>query len=157
YLPFLVLLICAQWGWAQNFTAIFSGNWSDNSIWGPSGIPSNPCTNCHITINDGVTVTLNISFKMLGTSVLRIGSARAFHSALTIPTTNSTSIFTGHNIILSQQSGGNPTVQVISAQSSLNVTVGPGTTGTYDGVFIQNPNDFAYFKIMGIGPLLIGT
>lgn len=157
YMICVVLLVSAQWGLGQTYTAIFSGNWSDNSIWGPSGMPSNPCSNCNITINDGVSVTLDISFKMLANSKLKIGSAGAFASSLIIPATNTTSISTGHNIILSQQSGGNPNVQIVSALSSLAFTQGPGTSGTYDGVFIQNPNDFVYFKVLGVQPLIVGT
>ena len=154
---FLVLLGFVQKASSQNYTAQFTGFWSDNSIWGASGIPSNPCTNCTITINDGVSVTLDISFKMLGSSKVLIGSAGAFASSLTIPTTNASSIFTGHNLILSNLSGGNPTVKIVSALSSLNVTQGPGTSGIYDGVFVQNPSDFGYFKIVGLQPLLVSS
>jgi hypothetical protein len=94
---------------------------------------------------------------MLGNSKVLIGSAGAFASGLTIPMTNASSISTGHNLILSSLSGGNPSVKIVSAVSSLNVTQGPGTTGVYDGVFLQNPSDFGYFKIMGIQPLLVSS
>jgi len=156
-LCFAALLAFVQVGKAQTYTALFSGNWSDNSIWGVSGIPSNPCTNCTITINDGVFVTLDISFKMIGSSQLLIGSAGSFASALVIPTTNASSISTGHNLILNSQGGGNPTVKIVSALSSLSVTQLPSTTGYYDGVFTQNATDFSYIKIVGVRPIFVSS
>jgi len=142
---------------AQIHNAIFSGNWSDASIWGPSGQPSNPCTNCTITINDGVSVTLDISFSMKGNSKLLIGSNGAFASSLIITATSSANIASGHNILLSNQVGGNPTVKIVSALSSLTFTQGPGTTGKYDGVFLQNLPDLDFIKIVGISPSNIGS
>jgi len=142
---------------AQTHTAIFSGNWSDNSIWGPSGPPPNNCNNCTITINDGVDVSIDISFTMLGNSRLLIGSNGAFASSLTIPATSATSISAGHNIILSNGSGGNPTIKIISSLSSLRLTRGPGTTAIYDGVFSRNLPDQVYFKFVGLKPSLIAA
>jgi len=154
---FLVSLGFTQTLSAQSYNAIFSGNWSDISIWGPSGHPSNPCTNCTITINDGVFVTLDISFKMMGGSQLLIGSSGSFASALVIPTTNASNISTGHNLILNSQGGGNPTVKIVSALSSLSVTQLPSTTGYYDGVFTQNATDFSYIKIVGVRPIFVSS
>ncbi|PWT74426.1 MAG: hypothetical protein C5B59_11130 [Bacteroidetes bacterium] len=151
YLICAILLMCAKWGEGQNYTAIFSGNWTDASIWGPSGIPSNPCTNCNITINDGVIVTLNISFVMRGSSRLTIGSAGLHNATLNIPASNGTSISTGHNLILSIMGGGNPTVSFPTAQSHLIFTQPPGISAAYDGVFSQHGT---YTKLIGIGPVV---
>ncbi|MBS1598937.1 MAG: T9SS type A sorting domain-containing protein [Bacteroidetes bacterium] len=158
YAVCLAALFCFVQGvTAQTHNAIFSGNWSDNSIWGPSGPPPNNCNNCTTTINDGVDVTLDISFTMLGTSKVLIGSSGATASSLTITGTTAVNIAGGHNFILSNQAGGNPTVKIVSALSSLRVTISGPTVGKYDGVFTQNLPDLAYSKIVGIKPNLIGS
>src|SRR5215467_13683721 len=118
-LCFIILLAALPRLQAQTYTAGFAGNWSDPSIWGVNGKPSNPCINCTITINDGVNVTLDISFKMQGSSQLRIGSAGSFASSLIIPATNGLKMSEGHNILLSNEIGGNPTVKIVSAFSTL--------------------------------------
>ncbi|HMH32747.1 MAG TPA: T9SS type A sorting domain-containing protein [Puia sp.] len=144
---------------AQTYTAIFSGNWSDPSNWGASGVPSNPCTGCTVTINDGVSITVDISFTLTGNGSIFIGSSGAFASSVNIPTTNAGSIFVGHNIIL-RGGAGNPKIKIVSAVSSLALTHLASTTGAYDGVFLQNPVDFAYSKILGLAapsPSLIGS
>ncbi len=148
---FAALMGLAQVASAQVHTAIFSGNWSDASIWGPSGAPANPCNGCTVTINDGVSVTLDISFTLQGAGRINVGSAGAFTSSLVITATSSSNIAGGHNILLSNV-GGNPTIRLGSNLSSMVFTQGPGTTGIYDGVFLNNSPDFDYRKIVGIAP-----
>ena len=66
----ITLTLFAQASFAQTysatFTALQSGNWSNNAtpVW--DATPSNPCNNCHIVINDGVKVTLNTTFMLTG-------------------------------------------------------------------------------------------
>jgi len=141
---------------AQNYTASFGGNWSDPSVWGASGIPSNPCLNCTITIKDGVNLTMDISFLMSGTSRLIIGTAGAFQSSVTMSTTNAANISAGHNIILLNEAGDRPSIKLVSSRSGLGINQLAGTTGTYDGVFYRfPPPDHSYVKVIGIAPSVV--
>lgn len=154
---FAALMGLAQVASAQVHTASFTGNWSDPSIWGPNGAPPQNCNNCTITINDGVFVTLDISYTIKGTSRINIGSSGTVASALIIPGTNQTSISTSNNIILNSDGGGHPSIKLLTTRSSLTVTRGPGILAKYDGVFIQFPPDEAYNKLVGYSPSAVAS
>ncbi|HZE84891.1 MAG TPA: hypothetical protein VE035_11330, partial [Puia sp.] len=89
---------------AQTYTAVRDGNWNDPSAggpWDPSGIPSSTCLNCTITINSGVTVTLNAHVTLTGVSTFFIGSNGSAPAKLLIPASGGSDFATSFNLILS--------------------------------------------------------
>src|ERR1700730_10127333 len=73
---------------AQTYTAVRNGNWTDASAsgpWDPNGVPSSNCPSCTITIKSGVTVTLNTHVTLTGVSTFKIGDDGSAPAKLVIP------------------------------------------------------------------------
>ncbi|HTQ28553.1 MAG TPA: T9SS type A sorting domain-containing protein [Puia sp.] len=138
------------------YTATNSGNWSNPITWAPGAVPSNPCNNCTITIAPGVTVTLDESETIQGTSQLVIGPGATITnpSKLIIPASAGTSVMTGNNIIMINSGSNAPNV-VLSTPYS---TIDASGAGEFDGVFINFLN-IVYSKVVGNAPsvFLFGT
>ncbi|HTS43870.1 MAG TPA: T9SS type A sorting domain-containing protein [Puia sp.] len=142
---------------AQTYTAVSTGNWSNASIWDINGVPSNPCTNCTITINPGVTVTVNLSVTLNGTSSLKIGpGATALNpSKLLIPASGAIDINSGNNVILVYPGTGSvPTVTLANSHAFIDASA----AGNFDGIF-NNFINVVYSKLVGNAPsvLALGT
>jgi hypothetical protein len=137
------ILLLANTTFAQ-FVATNSGNWSSNATWAPGSKPSNPCNACTITINANVVVTLDVSIRFTGGTVLTIGSDASSPSALLIPTSGGTSIATGFNILLDAS---NPNNKIVLRNGFSALTSIPG--GLYDGVFADVANGTIDIKLIG--------
>ena len=81
---------------AQTYTAVQTGNASDPLTWDINGLPSNPCTNCTITVSSGITMTLDVNFELKGTSMVFVSP----NAKVLITNSNGTSLATGHNAVL---------------------------------------------------------
>lgn len=148
------------------YTATNSGNWSNSITWAPGAPPSSICTNCLITINTGVTVTLDTHVELAGNSVLTIGSGGTGAANITIGSSNATatSIPTGYNIVLDYLPG---TAKIVLTTSSSEID---GTAaGEFDGIFTgpfpssiyekavgNAPNAFQGSTILDYGPAIYG-
>jgi Secretion system C-terminal sorting domain len=138
-----IILTLANTAFGQ-FVATNSGNWSSNATWAPGTKPTSPCNGCTITINANVVVTLDVSIRFTGGTVLTIGSDASSPSGLIITTSAGTSIPTGHNILLDIASVNNKIVlrNGFSALTSI-----PG--GVYDGIFSDIANGAVDIKTVG--------
>jgi len=138
-----IILSLANPAFSQ-FVATNSGNWSSNATWAPGTKPNSPCNGCSITINANVVVTLDVSIRFTGGTVLTIGSDASSPSGLIITTSGGTSIATGHNILLDVANVNNKIVlkNGFSALTSI-----PG--GVYDGIFSDIANGSVDIKTVG--------
>jgi hypothetical protein len=138
-------------GFAQNtYNATNSGNWSSGSTWDISGVPSPICTNCTITINGGVTVTLDASVFFTGSTVLNIGSGPGL-AKLIIPLSPGTDFPSSYNIQLDAYS-----TSTIKLKSS-NASIDGSAAGKFDGIFTVGelpslPGHIGQQKIVGNAP-----
>src|SRR5580658_10197236 len=86
------------------YTAVRTGyNWhtpSGPNAWDPNGEPPANCSNCLITINSGVTVTLNTSVTLSNSSMLVIGTDPASAAELRIIASNGSGWANSYNIII---------------------------------------------------------
>ena len=126
------------------YTATNSGNWSNPATWGPGTKPASPCSGCSITINANVVVTLDVSIKFTGGTVLTIGSDNTSPAALVIPASGGTSIATGYNILLDFAS---PTTKIVLKNPNTTLAAIPG--GIYDGIFTDLANGVVDIKTVG--------
>jgi hypothetical protein len=126
------------------FVATNSGNWSNNATWAPGAKPPLICNACTITINANVVVTLDVSTRFTGGTVLTIGSDASSPSALVITTSGGTSIATGHNILLDVA---NPNNKIVLKNGFSALTAIPG--GVYDGIFSDIANGVLDVKTVG--------
>ena len=141
-------------GLAQ-YTATNSGIWSSSVTWAPGAPPSSLCTNCLITINTGVTVTLDTHVELAGNSVLTLGSGGTGAAIIMIGSSNSTatSIPTGYNIVLDFLPGSSKIV-LSTSSSKIDATA----AGEFDGIFTGPLPGSFYEKAVGIAPnLFLGT
>jgi hypothetical protein len=137
------------------YTAVRDGNWhvtSGPNVWDPSGEPPTNCSNCLITINSGVTVTLNAHLVLSNSSTLQMGSTGSNAIAtLQIPASGGTDWATGYNIILPND-GSTPANKIflVRASDKVNAT----GSGTYDGVLTSfiTSGVTTYFKQLGEAP-----
>ncbi|HEY4285742.1 MAG TPA: T9SS type A sorting domain-containing protein [Puia sp.] len=131
------------------YTALQSGNWSNNAtpVWDVP--PPSSCNNCHIVVNDGVKVTLNTTVTLSGNSLVTIGSeASAQPTTLLIPFSSNNAAATHNRIEMIYGEPVNITV------SNSNASIDATTTGSYDGVFLAvptptNPNPYTYIARLG--------
>jgi hypothetical protein len=126
------------------YTATATGAWSNNGTWGPGTKPASPCSGCTITINAGVTVTLDVSIKFTGGTVLTIGSDNTSPAALIIPSSGGTSIASGFNILLDFAS---PTTKIVLKNPNVALAAIPG--GQFDGIFTDIANGTVDVKTVG--------
>ena len=109
-------------GFAQ-YTATNPGKWSDPITWAPGAKPSQKCNSCTITINDGVSVVLDVTDTLTGNSLLKIGQTYGgLVSAILINNSNSTTLGTGYGIMLDSTSNSKilltgPTAQIIATNA----------------------------------------
>jgi hypothetical protein len=158
YFLFTVLLssLIINQGFSQGtYTTVRSGNWNAidyTAPWDVSGKPPITCNNCNITISAGDVVTLDASVELTGNSVMTIQAG----AKLVINNSKSTSITSGYNIILNNNTG-SPKIVLATPTS----TIDASNAGNWDGIFIYGTNfntgDAAssnpgYYKIVGIGP-----
>jgi hypothetical protein len=134
---------------SAQYTAVRSGNWSVTSgpttPWDPSGRPPSNCANCTIIINSNVTLTLDMSVTLTGTSEFRIGNDGSAPAKLIIGNSSGTSFATSYNLILSGAGLDITNLKLLFANSSVDATA----AGLRDGVFTQNG---AYVKQVGNRP-----
>ncbi|HTI93552.1 MAG TPA: T9SS type A sorting domain-containing protein [Puia sp.] len=139
----ITLTLFAQASFAQTysatFTALQSGNWSNNAtpVW--DATPSNPCNNCHIVINDGVKVTLNTTFMLTGNSLMSIGTAGSSQQSGLIIPMSSNNPAAAHNRLELVYSD-----PVSVTLSNTNAFIDASTTGSLDGVFLAVPTPTAF-------------
>lgn len=138
-----ILLTLANTAFSQ-FVASNSGNWSSNATWAPGAKPPLICNACTITINANVVVTLDVSTKFTGGTILTIGSDASSPSGLIITTSGATSIATGHNILLDVA---NPNNKIVLRNGFSALTSIPG--GLYDGIFSDIANGAVDIKTVG--------
>jgi len=136
------------------YTAVRNGNWhvtSGPNVWDPSGEPPVNCNNCAITINSGVTVTLNTHVTLAGGSSLKVGSDGSSASVLMIPASGGADWATGYNIILPND-GSTPTNRVFLNDGAAFVSA--TGAGTYDGLLTSyiTSGVTTYFKQLGNAP-----
>lgn len=133
------------------YTAQLSGTWINNPtpVWDVN--PPTTCTDCHIVISDGVTVTLNTTVTLMGNSLLSIGTAGSGQTTtLYIPfSTNANPSATPYNRI--NMVYGDP---VSITLGSGNASIDARTTGSNDGVFLAVPtptanNPYVYIARVG--------
>jgi hypothetical protein len=146
----LAMLIFSYDTSAQVYTAVVSGNWSvtgASTPWDPSGgKPPENCLNCTITVNSGVTLTLDAHVTLTGVSTFKIGNDGSAPAQLLIPAAAGGSTFANsNNIILSSASGDLTTLRLAYTNS----TVDASGAGERDGVFSFNSG---YLKQIGNGP-----
>jgi len=117
------------------YTAVRSGNWSGtgpNSIWATVA-PSPVCNNCDIIINDGVTVHMDASILLTGTSTMTIGTVGSPLTTL-LTFDQSTIVSTDHTVHnnINIESSSLATINVASANATIDAT----NTGSDDGIFL---------------------
>ena len=149
-----LLTLGAQAQTGGTYTAVRNGSWhvtSGPNVWDPSGEPPVNCNNCAITINSGVTVTLNTHLTLSGGSSLKVGSDASSASVLMIPTSGGADWATGYNIILPND-GSTPTNRVFLNDGTAFVSA--TSAGTYDGVLTSyiTSGVTTYFKQLGNAP-----
>jgi hypothetical protein len=140
------LFVFLKPGLAQ-YTASNTGNWSNPITWAPGAKPSATCTNCTITINANVTVTLDADVSFAGTTVMTIGTDATSPAELVIPNSGGTSFATGNNIILMYNG---VSTQPTIALKNANTSISAGLAGEYDGVLSLNA--VTYLKLLGNAP-----
>ncbi len=164
YLLIIVLSISFAGTSFGQYTATNSGNWSNSITWAPGAPPSTICTNCTITINTGVTVTLDTHVELSGSSILTLGSGGgAAKIVIQSSNPNATTIQTGYNIVLDYLPG---TSKIVLTSNS---TIDGTSAGTYDGIFNgplpssfyqkavgNSPNLFLGNTAVGFGPAIYG-
>jgi len=136
------------------YTAVRSKDWhvpSGVNAWDLNGEPPADCKNCSITINPGVTVTLNTHVTLEQSSILIVGSASSTDAAvLAIGGTNGTDWNSSFNIILLND-GSSPQNSIVltSSNASIDPTL---VTGDFDGIFTTfGVSPVMYFKQVGTG------
>ncbi|MDP4151450.1 MAG: T9SS type A sorting domain-containing protein [Bacteroidota bacterium] len=145
----LSMLTFANGASAQTYTAVRNGNWSVSSgagtPWDPNGRPPTNCSNCLITINSNVKVTLDVHVTLTGTSALVLGSDGVGSAQLIIAGSGASNFTSAHNIILSSAGLDNTKLKILYSNSFVDAT----GTATWDGIFAQNST---YLKQVGNGP-----
>jgi hypothetical protein len=155
----LALLILFNGASAQTytggvFTAVRTANWhvtSGVNAWDPNGEPSADCKNCSITINPGVSITLNIHVTLEQSSTLIIGSASSTDAAiLTIAGSTGTDWNSSHNVIVLND-GSTPQNSIVLTSTSALINPA-GAKSDFDGIFTTIPdNPITYLKQLGVG------
>ncbi len=125
----IALLGLVNTGLAQNYTAVESGNWGDAANWDINGKPPASVNNGRITINSGVTLVLNTTVELRGTTVLELKP----NSTLFVPF-SSTDPSAPHFAIIMYY--GEPSSVVLDAATS---KIDNTTGGPYDGVILRVP------------------
>jgi len=152
-LAFLLLVkgAAAQTYTGGVYTAVRNGNWHNTSgpnPWATVEPPAN-CINCSITINSDVTVHLNSSVTLSGSSLLTIGSDNSGNlAALVIDrSTGATDFASAHNILLSND-GSSPAnaIRMASTSSFINAA----GLDVYDGILTTFGT--TSFKQLGSAP-----
>jgi hypothetical protein len=136
------------------YTAVRNGNWhvtSGPNVWDPSGEPPVNCLDCQITINSGVTVTLNTHITLSGGSKLTVGSDGSSASVLQIPASTGLQWTDSYNIILPNDGSPSPNSLVIHDNLAF---VNPSSSGRHDGVLTSyiSGSTVMYFKKLGNAP-----
>jgi hypothetical protein len=85
----LVLLLSYALGFAATKTATITGNWSNGSIWSPSGVPA---PGDDIIINSGITVTIDSIFAC---NDLDLGNSTGSNTTLRITTAGKSLVVNG--------------------------------------------------------------
>jgi Secretion system C-terminal sorting domain len=137
------------------YTAVRTGyNWhtpSGPNAWDPNGEPPANCSNCLITINSGVTVTLNTSVTLSNSSMLVIGTDPASAAELRIIASNGSGWANSYNIIILNDNS-NPANAITLPNSSafINATA---ADNTFDGIFttFNGTSPITYNKQFGTG------
>ena len=128
--------------YSGTYTAVRSGNWSAtgaSSIWATVA-PSAVCDNCHIVINDGVTVTMDASLTLSGThgpSLMSIGTAGSSQITKLVfakSNNNPNDAWSNHNNINMVY-----TDLITITLGSSNASIDATTTGQQDGIFLATP------------------
>ena len=149
----IALTLFAQTSSAQvysggTYTALQSGNWSNNAtpVW--DAPPPSSCNSCHIVISDGVKVTLNTTVMLSGNTLLTIGTeGSAQQTTLLIPFSSNNAAALHNRIEMVYGDPVNITV------SNSNASIDATTTGSYDGVFLAVPTPTAQQPFMYIARL----
>ena len=141
-------------GAQAQYTAVRNGNWhvaSGLNVWDPNGEPPSNCINCTITINSGVSVTLNAHLQLSGGSILTLGTDGSSAAVLTIPASTGVDWVTSYNIILPND--GSTPQNAIVLHDGL-AFVNPAGAGRHDGVLTSytSGSSVTYFKKLGNSP-----
>lgn len=144
---------------AQIYTAVRDGKWVADApaqtVWDLSGQPPADCNNCTITINPGVTITLNTSQMLSGNTILTVvGTGSATQTQLLIPASTSGTGFANSNNLILAGDGINvgSTIRLTDATASITVD---NAAGTYDGILSSSSS--VYRKILGNQPEILGA
>jgi len=139
-------------GIGQTYTATSTGNWTSGATWDINGAPAPICTDCTITINPSVTVTLNTDILLKGNSLLTIGNGAKIlitPSTNVPPATTPMPVSGYHRIDMVY--GDNVKIVLTSSTSVIDAS----TTLAYDGVYlyvpIGNPQLTPYFALQRMG------
>ncbi|HMH22692.1 MAG TPA: T9SS type A sorting domain-containing protein [Puia sp.] len=149
----VLALFAFSTGAFSQFTAVRDGNWSDVGIstpWDASGRPSPNCPNCTITINSGVTLTLDTHVMLTGVSVFNVGNDGSAPAKLVIAASTGSTFATSNNLILSSAGADNVVLKLLYTNSVIDASA-PALT-MRDGVFTVNGT---YQKQVGQGPATI--
>jgi hypothetical protein len=150
--------ITAQSYSGGSYTAVRNGKWhtpSGPNVWDPNGEPPATCNSCLITINSGLTVTMNADVTLSGNSLMVIQNDPANATKLVIPFSSAVSPATPFPIPSSYNRislvyGDHVSIDLAGS----NATLDASTSGTYDGVFLavltpQSPNTYFYIPRVG--------
>ena len=154
----VVALLSFQCAIAQNYTAIASGAASNPTTWDANGIPALLCNNCNITINAGVTVTLDADILLSGNSTVQIGTDASTAAGIIIPFSTNIPPAVQAPLPLSGYHRldivfGDP---VLIKFVNANTFIDASGAGLYDGLFtyvLLGPpvNAYSAIKLMGTG------
>ncbi|HXB42607.1 MAG TPA: T9SS type A sorting domain-containing protein [Puia sp.] len=137
------------------YTATNTGNWTSSITWAPGVMPSTVCTNCTITINTGVTVTLDAHVELAGSSILTLGSGGDGAAKIIVGNNNATAttVPTGFNIVLDYLPGSSK-IRLTTANSKIDASA----AGEFDGIFTGPLPGSVYEKVVGNAPnLFLGS
>jgi hypothetical protein len=140
----IALLGLVNVGFAQTYTAVDNGNWGDASNWDINGKPPAVVNNGHITINSGVTLVLNTSVELRGTTVLEIKP----NAGIYVPF--SSTVQSDPHFAIIMYYGEPSNVVLDAATSKIDNTSG----GLYDGVILRVPFPTAnppYIDVQRVG------
>jgi Secretion system C-terminal sorting domain len=147
--------VSAQTYSGGTYTAVRTGySWhtpSGPNAWDPNGEPPANCSNCLITINSGVTVTLNTSVTLSNSSLLVIGTSPSSAAELLIPSSGGSGWASSYNVILlNDNSTPANTLSLPNSNDLINATA---ADDQFDGIFTTyNSSPTSYFKQVGNGP-----
>lgn len=119
-------------GLAQNYTAVRSGNWGDGRNWDINGKPPASVNNGRITINSGVTIILNTTIELRGTTVLEVKP----NAVIYIPFSSRDSLTSIPHFAIIMYAGEPSNIVLDASTSKIDNTSG----GPYDGIIIRTLN-----------------